>query len=178
MAADFFDIRLLGEKDLVDVLKGYPVKIVSGFLRTSFRAASRRTLDRVLQHLSGNPVGFRTGALFTAFAQTKIRASFKKKTGLLKVGIQWPTREALGLTEEKRQEYYPSIVEYGSPKINVKARPYLRPSIDNFKVSELQIIRSDIRRAIVRKWKRDTKKMNAKIEAQAKRHQRLSRIAA
>jgi hypothetical protein len=43
--------------------------------------------------------------------------------------VQTPTRDVLGISQSDPY-YYPTVLEYGSSKRNIRARPYLRPALD------------------------------------------------
>ena len=131
------------QKKLDRLVKQAPKKVVSSALRKS----AKRTKPRILSLISGAVLNIRTGDYFKAWARSKIRSAGRLPGGFVRVGIVWPTRQELGISPDDKY-FYPTALEYGTKDGRLRARPHLRPAIDNYKSSEYKAIAKDIKQGI------------------------------
>ncbi len=150
MAGEFrVDISVLGDKELSAKLNRLAGKRAKSIVRSALRKAAKRTKSRIVQNLSGSPVGVVTGRTRAAFAATKIGAV--RNRALIIQGVKLPTREALGIPSGDRN-YYPNAIEYGH--VGAPAKPFIRPAVDSNKDSEIRAIGKDIGAGLEREAKR------------------------
>lgn len=139
------DIRVLGVPELERALKRLEGKTQRKVVRAALRKSAKRTQGRVVDNLSGLKVNVLTGALREAFKNAPIRG--RTRRGVMRVGITFPERDALGI-DASDPYYYPTAVEYGHG--DVPAHPYLRPAIDEHRGKEVAAIGRDIGKGIER----------------------------
>ncbi len=150
MAFRTVDIKLLGDKALERKLAGLVAaaekKIVSQALRKSAKRIKKRIIDKV----SGFPVGVVTGNYKAAIKASKVRAG-KRKRGMIRVGLTRPA--------EARQAIQQNALEYGRTRGGrpMAARPHVRPAVDEDKANEQKRIGRDIGAGIVREAKKPGK---------------------
>lgn len=139
-------IAFLGDKDLQRQLNRLEKRSATKVVTQALRASAKRTKTRLIQNLSGDPVGVRTGELRRAFQGAKIRAG-KRRRGLIRLGIVVPSRDELGISASD-PHFYPYAVEYGHGA--VQARPYIRPAVDEHYDAEIAAIGRDIGKRITK----------------------------
>jgi len=129
------DIKLLGDKALQRKLDALGRKAKPVFNRAS-RPSAKRLRERISE---AAPVD--TGNLKKAMRSAKIRV-LQKAPG---VGIELPTREALGI-DAKAKGYYPLHVEYGYIKNGKQypARSYIRRTVDAMGEEELKKLTAEL----------------------------------
>lgn len=143
--SDFrIDISILGDKELSKKLRRLAGKEQRRIVRLAMRESAKRVKARVIANISGKVLDVRTGALLKAFKEAPIQNERSRVN--IRLGIVFPTREALGL--DRKEPYYPVILEVGYP--GFPKRPYLRPAVDNHKTEEYRLIGNYIGRAIER----------------------------
>lgn len=130
-----FDLRLLGVPGLERKLKRLERATQRRIVRKALRESAKRVRVYVVTNLSGVKVNVDTGTLRDAFARGKIRGSTRR--GVIRVGIQFPERDELGIHADDPY-YYPTAVEYGHGK--VPAYPYMRPAVDEHDTTERLLI--------------------------------------
>lgn len=143
------DISVLGLPELERKMKRLEPKVQKNVVRQALRKSAKRTQTRVVANLSGLKVNVLTGALREAFASAPIRG--RTRRGVMRVGIVFPEREALGILPSDPY-YYPTAVEYGHG--NVPPHPFLRPAIDEHEATETRLIGRDIGDGIEREASR------------------------
>lgn len=143
----------LFDAGLRNALSKLPKKLQSNVVRTALRRSAKRAQMRVIQAVSGNPIGIRTGRLLTAFAASRLKSfGFNRRRGTAGYGVELPSREALGIDRHDKW-YYPAVLEYGAPP-RLSASRFMRDAIDKHHSSELLIIGSDIGKGINNQWRR------------------------
>ncbi len=145
--ADGVDISVLGDKELERKLKRLAGAAQRKVVRQALRANAKRTHQRILGKIQGDPIKSRTGRLLAAWKATKPKAG-KRSRSRLQVVVPLPDRSVLGLTDD--QGYYPTALEYGRRDGSMPARPYIRPAVDEKRTEELRQIGRDIGRGIER----------------------------
>ncbi|MGH6867175.1 MAG: hypothetical protein ACREDO_13670 [Methyloceanibacter sp.] len=139
------DISVLGDEALSKRLTALPFKVQRKLVSKSLRAAAKRAKQRIIHNLSGGIVQVRTGTLLRAFERAPIRVQSSSPRRRLRIGPEFPRREALGIRPDDKY-YYPAAVEYGHGR--VRARPFLREAVDKHETAEIARIASDIGRLI------------------------------
>lgn len=139
------DISVLGRKDLERALSRLESRTQKKVLRQALRKSAKRTQARVVDNLSGEKVGVITGQLREAFKKSKIRGATRR--GTIRIGVEFPTRDALGIAADD-PHYYPTAVEFGHG--NVPPYPYMRPAVDEHRTKEIAEIGRDVGKGIER----------------------------
>lgn len=139
MKNDGFDLSLLGVKGMDRKLRRLEAKVQKSIVRKALRASAKRVRVYVVANLSGVKVNVDTGTLRDAFAKAKIRGTSRR--GLIRIGLQYPERDDLGIPADSKY-YYPTAVEYGHG--DVRAYPYMRPAVDEHDTVERSLIGRDI----------------------------------
>jgi len=130
------DISGLGDTRLGKQLAKLEARIQKKIVRKALRTAGKMVLADARARV---PVD--TGALKKGL---KLRA-VKSRGGFVGVHITTPRRDELGIPQSAKH-YYPAVLEYGAE--NHPARPYLRPALDANRSKAIEIIRSEIRKAV------------------------------
>lgn len=134
--ADGIDIRVFGDKELDRALGRLERRTQRKYVSRMFRIHLKTIRQRIVGFLSGDPVEPQTGTLRAAMQGAKTRAASRRPRSLIRLGLVWPTRAELGIAPDAKG-FYPAVLEYG--REGVPPKPFMRPSIDNFR-------RLDIRR--------------------------------
>lgn len=147
--AQLFDLKLIGDKDLQKKLNKMSKTAQKKAVRPALRDSAKRTKARVLTNLGGGVVNVITGDTLAAFKSMGIR-SFSRSS-MLRVGMPLPTRDVLGISADD-PFYYPIAIEYGHG--SVRAKPFLRPAIDEHANAERAIIGRRIAAEMIRLGKK------------------------
>jgi HK97 gp10 family phage protein len=146
-----WDIQVLGLENLERKWRNMDAKVQRKILATAARNSAKRTKDRMVENLSGHPVGVVTGRTREAFKKARIRSGSRSRN-FIRVGPVIPTREELGIPpwpEEK--SFYPFALEYGTSRM--AARPFIRPAIDNHVREELNAVAAEVAPKIMLMWR-------------------------
>lgn len=144
------DISMIGDKALEKKFRRLEDKVQKRIVRKALRASAKRFKARVIENVSGFPVGVRTGRYRAAIKAGKVKA-IPRSRGRIGVGIPMPLRSELGISPDDKH-YFPAALEYGSD--TAPARPHFRPAVDEHKSEELRQIGRDIGDGIEREAKR------------------------
>jgi len=114
--------QLHGVQEVQKALKQFQPTLQKKLQRKATRKAGKPVLDTARARV---PV--KTGKLRK---NLKLRAAKRKRSStVVGVSVQTPTRDVLGISQSDPY-YYPTVLEYGSSLRNIRARPYLRPALD------------------------------------------------
>lgn len=149
-----WDISVLELAQFERKFKKLPQKVQRKVVARAARNSAKRGKDRIVQNLSGHPVGQVTGDTRTAFQRTGIRAAGGGRN-FIRVGPVLPTRELLGIPPwPKEKSYYPFALEYGTRKKGgADAKPYIRPAIDEHIPEETSAIAAEMGPRIASLWR-------------------------
>jgi len=134
------DISLLGDEALSKLLARLSGPVQRRVVSKAMRASAKRIQGHVVSNLSGSPVHVRSGDLRAAFSGARVRAG-KGKRGVIRLGIEWPTRDKLGIAADDPY-FYPTAIEYGHARAS--AKPFMRPAVDDHESEEHRRIGSEI----------------------------------
>lgn len=143
------DISVLGDEALSKRLTALSFKVQRKLVSKVLRSAAKRAKQRIVHNLSGGIVQVQTGALLRAFERAPIRVQSSSPRKRIRIGPEFPRREALGIATDDRF-YYPAALEYGHGR--VRARPFLRESVDKHKTAEVARIAGEIGTLIEREF--------------------------
>jgi len=143
-ASQGVDIELLGDRRLSRKLARLPVALQRKIARNALRGSARRLKTHVVANLSGEPIRVRTGVTRAAFRGARIKSMTRR--GVIRIGPQLPTREALHI-EPDDEYYYPNWLEY-------KHASFIRSAVDQHEDEEKRQIARDIRAGIIREARR------------------------
>jgi len=127
-----------GFAELEKKLHNLVLKTQKTIVRSALRKEAVKARDRVADNILTSGL-VDSGVMYTAYKQTKIKSANVK--GMIRLGPENPTREALGI-DAKDKYYYPYAVEFGH--IRAPAYPFIRPAIDDHKEQSINSIASDI----------------------------------
>ena len=169
MARPVIDIRLIGDKALIRNLAKTADASQRRIVRGAMKRGAQRVQGRIVQSVSGQPIGIDTGALLTAFAGVRLiplgRVS-QTRTRTIGTGIPLPTREDLSI-DARDKWYYPVALEYGTKERvhrrflrkprrlgAIKETRFIRNAVDDYRQQELATIGRDIGKGIEREWRK------------------------
>lgn len=144
------NISMLGDKELEKKLTRLADKAQKKIVRKPIRDASKRAKKRIINNIHKENL-IDKGNLLAAFSKAKIRSASSNPRKLIRIGVEMPDRSALGISDSAKG-YYPTVLEYGSE--NSKARPYIRPAIDEHINKERIIIGKQIGTGIENEFKK------------------------
>ncbi len=136
------DIRLTGFKELESKLHKLVDKTQKTIVRSAIRKEAVRAKERIVENIVSAGL-IDTGVMLHAYQEAKIKSA--GKPGLIRIGVENPTRDALGIHADD-EYYYPYAVEFGHG--GVPGHPFIRPAIDNHKDESRKAIGEDIGKAI------------------------------
>lgn len=142
MAGAAFQIMVLGDRAIRRGLKELPTRLRNKVLRQSFRASLERMRAALVQNLSGEPVAPLTGRYREAMRTIKQQPG-KRRRGIVRRGLPFPTREVLGIAADNPY-YYPTVLEYGSEKRRIPALAPARRAVDDDYNAEARRIGIDV----------------------------------
>lgn len=140
------NIGMIGDKALQRKLNRMVDRAQKKIVRSALRKGAKRTHQRIIQNIQQQNL-VDSGTMLAAFKKMKIRQQSKRPRTLIRVGPVWPERADLGIDAGDKY-YYPTAVEYGHG--NVKAKPFVRPAVNNHKDEERRAIGNDIRTGIMK----------------------------
>ncbi len=139
---DGFDIRVFGDKELERAFGKLTRRLQRKYIVRVFKQHLEVVRSRIIGFLSGHPIEVRTGRLLSAMTNARKRPSTRRPRALVRWGIEWPTRQELGIDAED-PHFFPSALEYGTS--TMRARPFMRPAIDNFRKLDIARIARRLR---------------------------------
>ena len=147
MARDGIDIKLLGDRELERKLARFERKLQRRIIVRAFKRHLEVVRQRIINHLSGDPVEPRTGRLRSAMATARKRSATRRPRRIVRWGLAWPTRAELGIAPDD-PHFYPAAIEYGTEK--VPAKPFMRPAIDRYRKLDVARLARAMKREIRR----------------------------
>ena len=139
-------IQVTGMPELQRILSELPDKIQMKFVKHGMKAAGKILLDGVKRRVPVRSAALKESIVLRAMRPKKRRFGFKVET---------PTREELAKFQPTPEEmknvmvnegYYPMVLEYGSARM--KAKPYLRPAMDELTPEMIQIFTEDLQASV------------------------------
>lgn len=140
-----FDLSILGDRALQRRIKKLERKVQRKMLSSVLRDSAKRIKPKIVERFK-QVTTEQTGQTSTALQGMKVRSAGGGRNAA-RIGIEWPTRDELGIPPDARS-FYPAAIEYGHG--SVAARPFVRPAVDNDSRGELDRIRDDLRARILR----------------------------
>ena len=143
------DISFLGDKELEKNLEKLVDKTQKKIARQAIRKGAKRTQKRIVANIERLGL-VDSGVLLNAYKNAKIRSG-SNKSSFIRIGPVNPTREELGISPDDKY-YYPFAVEFGHK--GAKAKPFIRPAVDEHYRDEVIEIGKDIGKGIEREAKK------------------------
>lgn len=154
--AAMFDMKMIGDKEVVRAMQGLPKEVQVKVMRGSLRKSAERLKNQILLNASGLIVKEDTGAMVAAFEATRIGT--RVRPGGTVAFVKLPSRAALGIPRSKGRdpakdtEYYPTILEFGQP--TQPPRPFMRKAVNDLEDEEYIRMGRDIGKGTTRAWRR------------------------
>lgn len=154
--AGMFDLRMIGDKEVVRAMQGLAKEVQVKVMRGSLRKSAERLKNQILLNASGPIVDEDTGAMVAAFEAARIGT--RVRPGGTVAFVKLPSRVALGIPRSqgrdpaKDTEYYPTILEFGQP--TQPPRPFMRKAVNDLEEQEYKRIGNDLGKGVTRVWKR------------------------
>lgn len=138
------DIRMLGDLELDKILKRLPIAAQKKLVRQSLRSEAKEVKARIVQNIFKLNL-IKTGVMLAAYQKAKVKSQGNRN--LIRLGVENPTRDDLGINPEDKF-YYPYAVEFGGG--NGPPKPFIRPAINDHKDKSIIDIGRDLGNRIER----------------------------
>lgn len=143
------DIRAFGDKELEKQLGLIVDQAQKTIVSSALRKESTRAKKRIVSNIAALGL-IKRGVLIAGYQAAKIRST-RVSRSLIRVGVENPTRAALGISADDPY-YFPYAVEFGHARAEPK--PFIRPAIDEHRPASFRAIGKDIGSGILRAAKR------------------------
>lgn len=143
------DISAIGFPELEKQLGQIVDRAQKTIVATSLRKEAYRARKRISANILARGL-VRTGTMLKGYQTAKVKRT-RAGRGLIRVGVENPTRDVLNI-DPRDKFYYPYAVEFGHARAEPK--PFIRPAIDEHKDASFRAIGNDIGSGIVRQAKR------------------------
>lgn len=144
------DISVLGDKQLERKLARLLAKTQKKIVRQAIRKEAKEAKKRVVGNIEKQDL-VKTRVMLNAYRSAKIRTASNKPRSVIRIGVENPKRDDLGISADDKY-YYPYAVEFGHS--GAKAYPFIRPAIDEHQAKSKRRVAAEIAAGIHRESRR------------------------